>query len=46
MTANLTLSEHRWNSQHLVTFCKILFIIFVNAMFTTFVDPRFTKAFE
>jgi len=25
---------------------KFLFIIFVNAMFTTFVELRFTKAFE
>jgi hypothetical protein len=35
-----------WNSQTFSRACKFLFIIFVNTMFTTFVEPRFTKAFE
>jgi hypothetical protein len=35
-----------WNSQTFSRIREFLFIIFVNAMFTTFVEPRFTKAFE
>ncbi|SNS38629.1 hypothetical protein SAMN05216374_1084 [Tardiphaga sp. OK246] len=36
----------KWNSQTFSGIREFLFIIFVNAMFTTFVEPRFTKAFE
>jgi hypothetical protein len=35
-----------WNSQIFSGLRQFLFIIFVNAMFTTFVEPGFTKAFE
>jgi len=38
--------EAKWNSQTFSRLREFLFIIFVNAMFTTFVEPRFTKVFE
>jgi hypothetical protein len=44
--AGYLFASHRRNSKKYSRHRKIFFTVFVNAMFTTFVEPLFTKAFD